>query len=89
MVDVIQIPRAEHSSIIGRSGKSLKELQSHYNVEIYFPGSRSYDDVKLPSDWEDRGIIKEELVKIIGQKEDIICAKAEIMVRFWKRKRDA
>ncbi|CAG8570284.1 5195_t:CDS:2 [Paraglomus brasilianum] len=82
MVDVIQIPRAEHSSIIGRSGKSLKELQSHYNVEIYFPGSRSYDDVKLPSDWEDRGIIKEELVKIIGQKEDIICAKAEIMSRM-------
>lgn len=41
----VEIPLAQHRMIIGRGGQNLKHVEHKFNVEIQFPGSRSYDQV--------------------------------------------
>ncbi|RHZ71430.1 hypothetical protein Glove_258g36 [Diversispora epigaea] len=77
--DVIRIPRSQHHIIIGRQGSQLREIQNRFNVEIQFPGSRSYHDVHLTtSNAEEEIENSEEVVKIFGKADDIKAAKNEI-----------
>ncbi|KAF8160830.1 SCP160 protein [Crassisporium funariophilum] len=44
----VDIPAAQHRALIGRGGQHLNEIQSKFNVQIQFPGSRSYNQVGEP-----------------------------------------
>ncbi|KAG9290830.1 hypothetical protein G9A89_010979 [Geosiphon pyriformis] len=82
IVDVIQIPRTQHPLIIGRNGSSLRDIQHRFNVTIQFPGSRAYNDTQLSSTLTEEIISSEEAVKVIGKKEDIEAAKADILSKI-------
>ncbi|CAG8506684.1 4087_t:CDS:10 [Diversispora eburnea] len=78
-VDVIRIPRSQHHIIIGRAGFQLREIQNRFNVEIQFPGSRSYNDFHPTTTNVGEEIENiEEAVKIAGKADDIKAAKNEI-----------
>ncbi|CAG8560746.1 1982_t:CDS:10, partial [Ambispora leptoticha] len=81
VVDLIEIPRIQHSQIIGRNGASLKDLQHRFDVEIQFPGSRGYNDTHLSGDVK-MEIEECDAVKIIGKKENIMAAKTEILSKI-------
>ncbi|CAJ0843888.1 10201_t:CDS:2 [Entrophospora sp. SA101] len=80
-----QVPRNEHSVIIGRNGSQLHNIQNKFNVELYFPGSRSYNQItvtqKIEQQHEDL-IDNNDLVKIVGKVEDIKLAKEEILSKL-------
>ncbi|CAB4487493.1 unnamed protein product [Rhizophagus irregularis] len=81
-VGIVQIPRAQHPIIIGRNANQLKEIQSRFNVEIQFPGSRSYHDTPIAEISIEEIENSEEAVKIIGKEENIEAAKADILSRI-------
>ncbi|TFK73937.1 SCP160 protein [Pluteus cervinus] len=41
----VEIPAAQHRALIGRGGHHLNEFQQRLNVQVQFPGSRSYSQV--------------------------------------------
>ncbi|KAG6885973.1 hypothetical protein C0993_006900 [Termitomyces sp. T159_Od127] len=49
----VDIPVAQHRVLIGRGGQNLNELQSKRDVQIQFPGSRSYNQVGEPENIAD------------------------------------
>jgi predicted PilT family ATPase len=81
-VGIVQIPRAQHPIIIGRNAFQLKEIQSRFNVEIQFPGSRSYHETPTAENLNEEIENSEEAVKIIGKEENIEAAKADILSRI-------
>ncbi|CAH1756234.1 13352_t:CDS:2 [Entrophospora sp. SA101] len=85
IIDIIKVPRNEHSVIIGRNGSQLHNIQNKFNVELYFPGSRSYNQItvtqKIEQQHEDL-IDNNDLVKIVGKVEDIKLAKEEILSKL-------
>jgi len=44
----VDIPAAQHRTLIGRGGQHLNELQNKYSVMVQFPGSRSYSQTGEP-----------------------------------------
>ncbi|KAG6898178.1 hypothetical protein C0992_004165 [Termitomyces sp. T32_za158] len=49
----VDIPASQHRALIGRGGQHLNELQSKRDVQIQFPGSRSYNQVGEPENVAD------------------------------------
>ncbi|KAH0588911.1 KH domain-containing protein [Termitomyces sp. J132] len=49
----VDIPAPHHRALIGRGGQHLNELQSKRDVQIQFPGSRSYHQVSEPENIAD------------------------------------
>ncbi|KAG6920287.1 hypothetical protein DXG01_005056 [Tephrocybe rancida] len=49
----VDIPAPQHRALIGRGGQHLNELQSKRDVQIQFPGSRSYNQVGEPENLVD------------------------------------
>ncbi|KAF9482121.1 hypothetical protein BDN70DRAFT_802105 [Pholiota conissans] len=45
VVLAIDIPAPQHRALIGRGGQHLNEIQEKFEVQIQFPGSRSYNQV--------------------------------------------
>lgn len=41
----VEVPAAQHRTLIGRGGQHLNELQNRLGVQVQFPGSRSYNQV--------------------------------------------
>ena len=41
----VEVPAHQHRALIGRGGQHLNDLPAKRNVQIQFPGSRSYDQV--------------------------------------------
>lgn len=49
----VEIPATQHRALIGRGGQNLNYLQDKFNVQIQFPGSRSYHQIGEPQNIED------------------------------------
>ncbi|CAG8436334.1 9075_t:CDS:2 [Funneliformis caledonium] len=81
-VGMVQIPRTQYSILIGRNASQLKELQTRYDVEIQFPGSRSYYETPTAEILSNEVENSEEAVKIIGKAENIEAAKVDILSRI-------
>ncbi|KAJ3513316.1 hypothetical protein NLJ89_g3016 [Agrocybe chaxingu] len=66
---VVNIPAVQHRALIGRGGQHLNDLQNKFNVQIQFPGSRSYNQV---GEAENIGDFEEvdagNLVKVSGSR---------------------
>ncbi|KIK09901.1 hypothetical protein K443DRAFT_671215 [Laccaria amethystina LaAM-08-1] len=41
----VDVPAPQHRALIGRGGQHLNDLQTKFNVQVQFPGSRSYNQV--------------------------------------------
>lgn len=41
----VDVPAPQHRALIGRGGQHLNDLQAKFNVQVQFPGSRSYNQV--------------------------------------------
>ena len=41
----VDVPAPQHRALIGRGGQHLNDLQAKFNVQVQFPGSRSYHQV--------------------------------------------
>ncbi|GLB37618.1 putative K homology RNA-binding domain containing protein [Lyophyllum shimeji] len=65
----VQIPAAQHRALIGRGGQHLNDLQNKRDVQIQFPGSRSYNQVGEPENAADlAGVDAANLVKVSGSR---------------------
>jgi len=49
----VDIPGPQHRALIGRGGQNLNDLQNKFNVQIQFPGSRSYNQAGEPENLSD------------------------------------
>lgn len=71
----VSIPASHHRTLIGRGGQHLNQLQDRTNTTIYFPGSRSYNQVGEVENTAELGEgNSQDLVKVIGPKD--ACEKA-------------
>ncbi|KAG6828212.1 hypothetical protein H0H92_008785 [Tricholoma furcatifolium] len=65
----VEIPAAQHRALIGRGGQHLNELQSKHDVQIQFPGSRSYNGVGAPENSAELELVDAaNLVKVSGSR---------------------
>jgi predicted PilT family ATPase len=53
VIMAVDIPAGQHRALIGRGGQHLNDLQNKMNVQIQFPGSRSYASVGEPENAAD------------------------------------
>ena len=68
----VQIPTAAHSSLIGRGGRNLISFQNKFNVQVQYPGSKSYKYTSEPENAEELGDVPpEELVKVAGARASV------------------
>ncbi|KAG5648617.1 hypothetical protein DXG03_003228 [Asterophora parasitica] len=65
----VEIPAVQHRALIGRGGQHLNDLQNKRDVQIQFPGSRSYNQVGEPENLADLGEVDAaNLVKVSGSR---------------------
>ena len=72
------VPKAQHSTLIGRGGASLREVQDQYKVEVLFPGSRGYKQASI-TEADTKEVPASDLVKISGRQEACDAAKEAIL----------
>lgn len=71
----VEVPAAQHRSLIGRGGQHLNDLQGKTGAQIQFPGSRSYNSVGEPENTAELGDVEPaNLVKVTGTRA--ACEKA-------------
>ncbi|KAH9935324.1 uncharacterized protein B0H18DRAFT_975337 [Fomitopsis serialis] len=71
----VEVPAPQHRALIGRGGQHLNELQNRLNVQVQFPGSRSYNQVgEMENEAELAAVDHANLVKITGPRA--ACQKA-------------
>lgn len=77
----IDIPAVQHRALIGRGGQHLNDLQNKFNVQVQFPGSRSYNHVGEPENASDlEGVDAANIVKVSGSRAACEKAFAELKV---------
>lgn len=65
----VDIPAPQHRALIGRGGQHLNDLQAKFDVQIQFPGSRSYYQVGEPENLDDLSEVDPaNLVKVSGSR---------------------
>ncbi|KAF5380454.1 hypothetical protein D9615_004595 [Tricholomella constricta] len=65
----VEIPAVQHRALIGRGGQHLNDLQNKRDVQIQFPGSRSYNQVGEPENMVDLAEVDAaDLVKVSGSR---------------------
>ncbi len=75
VVLAVDIPAGQHRALIGRGGQNLNEMQNKHNVQIQFPGSRSYGQFGEPENVSDFADADHgNLVKVSGSRT--ACEKA-------------
>ncbi|TFK44402.1 hypothetical protein BDQ12DRAFT_641030 [Crucibulum laeve] len=75
----VDIPAAQHRAFIGRGGQHLNDLQTKYNVQVQFPGSRSYSQVGEPENASDlEGAETGNIVKVSGSRAAAEAAIADL-----------
>ncbi len=71
----VEVPAAQRRALIGRGGQHLNDLQGRTNIQVQFPGSRSYHSIGEPENSEDLlGVDPANLVKVSGPRA--ACEKA-------------
>lgn len=71
----LEIPAPQHRALIGRGGQHLDDLQKRHNVQVQFPGSRSYHQVGDPENTADlKDVDPASIVKVTGPRA--ACEKA-------------
>jgi polyribonucleotide nucleotidyltransferase len=77
----IDIPAPQHRALIGRGGQHLNEIQEKFNVQIQFPGSRSYNQVGEAENIAELGEVDAaNIVKVEGSRAAVEKAVAELKV---------
>lgn len=77
------IPAAQHRLLIGRGGQHLIDLQNKRNVQIQFPGSRSYNQVGEPENAIDLADVDAaNVVKVSGSRTACKAAIEELKVNL-------
>ncbi|TCD71269.1 hypothetical protein EIP91_011748 [Steccherinum ochraceum] len=76
----VEVPAAQHRSLIGRGGQHLNDLQSKTGAQVQFPGSRSYNSVGEPENTDELGEVEPaNLVKVTGTRA--ACEKAVVELK--------
>ena len=79
----VEIPAAQHRALIGRGGQHLNDLQTKRNVQIQFPGSRSYNQVGEPENATDfANVDVANIVKVSGSRAACKAAIEELKVNL-------
>lgn len=78
----VEVPAAQHRSLIGRGGQHLNELQARTGASVQFPGSRSYNAAGEPANAAELGEVDPaNLVKVSGTHAACEKAAEELRVR--------
>ncbi|TFK23912.1 hypothetical protein FA15DRAFT_620028 [Coprinopsis marcescibilis] len=68
----VEVPAAQHRALIGRGGQHLNELQDKFDVQVQFPGSRSYGQIGEPENQGDlEGVDAANVVKVTGSRSNV------------------
>lgn len=77
----LEVPRASHAVIIGRSGSNVNELQSKHNVKIVFPNWKEASAMgALENAEEVKDVEPENLLRIVGSADACAAVSAAIKV---------
>lgn len=77
----VDIPAPQHRALIGRGGQHLNDLQNKLNVQVQFPGSRTYGVVGDPDNAADLADVDAaNIVKVAGPKAACEAAIEELKV---------
>lgn len=77
----VDIPAIQHRALIGRGGQHLNDLQTRTNVQVQFPGSRTYNQVGEPENTADlEGVDAANIVKVSGPRAACEAAIEELKV---------
>lgn len=80
----VEVPAIQHRALIGRGGQNLNDLQNKFNVQIQFPGSRSYSQVGEPENLAElEGVNPADIVKVSGPRAACEKAVAELKVHHF------
>lgn len=77
----VDVPAPQHRALIGRGGQHLNDLQAKFNVQVQFPGSRSYNQVGEAENIADLvDVDAANLVKVSGSRSACESAIAQLKV---------
>ncbi|KAJ7091167.1 hypothetical protein C8R44DRAFT_891570 [Mycena epipterygia] len=69
VVLAVEIPAGQHRALIGRGGQHLNDLQKRHDVQVQFPGSRSYNQVGEAENVADfKDVDAANIVKVSGSR---------------------
>jgi hypothetical protein len=89
VIVAVDIPAPQHRALIGRGGQHLNDLQAKFDVQIQFPGSRSYYQVGEPENLADMAEVDPaNVVKVSGSRAACEKAVADLKVPFLFRSFD-
>ncbi|TFY81350.1 hypothetical protein EWM64_g2661 [Hericium alpestre] len=75
----VNVPVAQHRTLIGRGGRALQEFQSKFGVQVQYPGSHSYQQAGKPTNTEELADVPaEQIVKVVGSKAAVEKAVEEL-----------
>lgn len=80
------IPQKHHRSLLGNKGKHVQEISAKYSVQIKFPDRRPKPDEQQQSPVEEQPSVdegetgKNDIIMILGKKDNAEAAKANLMV---------
>lgn len=81
VVLAVEVPAAQHRTLIGRGGQHLNAFQTRTGVQVQFPGSRSYHQVGEPKNAADfEGVDPANIVKVFGPSKACDSAVNELKV---------
>lgn len=77
----LEVPRASHAILIGRSGSNVNELQSKHNVKIVFPNWKEASAMGALNNAEDvKDVEPQDLLRIVGAADACTAVAAAIKV---------
>lgn len=89
IVLAVEIPAGQHRALIGRGRQHVNEIQQRRNVQIQFPGNRSYGPIGEPENAQDFvDVDPANIVKVAGPRtacEAVIDELKVISSRFFRR----
>ena len=79
------VPQKHHRSLLGNKGKYVQEISAKYSVQIKFPDRRPKPDEQQQTPEEEQApegeTGKNDIIMILGKKDNAEAAKASLMVR--------
>ncbi|KAF9820370.1 hypothetical protein IEO21_01379 [Rhodonia placenta] len=83
VVLAVEVPAAQHRTLIGRGGQHLNELQNRTGAQVQFPGSRSYHPIGEAENASDlEGVDPADIVKVVGPRAACLKAVEELKTQI-------
>ena len=74
------VPQKHHRNLLGNKGKYVQDISAKFSVQIKFPDRRKAEDPPLEEAPAEGETNKNDIIVILGKKDNAENAKAALMV---------